>query len=103
YLSLSMSRSCFFPTRRSSVLAVLVLEAFELVRARRFLLLQLLDLGDQVRCLLTGLFRIRHRTVGLDLEFFDPVLHCLQAGFPVTDRKSTRLNSSHVSISYAVF
>src|SRR5690554_7280407 len=25
------------------------------------------------------------------------------AGLPVTDRKSTRLNSSHVRISYAVF
>src|SRR5699024_12403758 len=24
-------------------------------------------------------------------------------GYPLTDRKSTRLNSSHVSISYAVF
>src|SRR5699024_11516259 len=29
-----------------------------------------------------------------------PVLH---AGYPVLDRKSTRLNSSHVSTSYAVF
>src|SRR5207249_11052352 len=32
----------------------------------------------------------------------DPERHPLLAGLPV-DRKSTRLNSSHVSISYAVF
>src|SRR5699024_12687314 len=32
-----------------------------------------------------------------------PVRSCTSAGSPGTDRKSTRLNSSHVSISYAVF
>src|SRR5699024_12118519 len=38
-------------------------------------------------------------------EMMDRVNHqlCRWAGDPVRDRKSTRLNSSHVSISYAVF
>src|SRR5690625_6384322 len=49
------------------------------------------------------------RTSGLDREV---VSLCLEAAmdtpvpqhlFEVTDRKSTRLNSSHVAISYAVF
>src|SRR5258705_8014666 len=38
-------------------------------------------------------------------QVFDPLLrrvHVL-AEFPDTDRKSTRLNSSHLGISYAVF
>src|SRR3712207_8946055 len=30
-------------------------------------------------------------------------VHCLKYGFTVKDRKSTRLNSSHANISYAVF
>src|SRR5438045_4440992 len=38
----------------------------------------------------------RHRHRGADLR----ALHSLQ---PVADRKSTRLNSSHLGISYAVF
>src|SRR5699024_12631273 len=37
------------------------------------------------------------------LTFIEPSFHC-DYGFNIhTDRKSTRLNSSHVSISYAVF
>src|SRR3712207_8060085 len=30
-------------------------------------------------------------------------LAAIEVGFPVLDRKSTRLNSSHANISYAVF
>src|SRR5690349_23952340 len=32
-----------------------------------------------------------------------PAAHCMGVGFCLRDRKSTRLNSSHVEISYAVF
>src|SRR5699024_11288557 len=32
-----------------------------------------------------------------------PIIRDYNARFPLLDRKSTRLNSSHVSISYAVF
>src|SRR5690606_41768939 len=32
-----------------------------------------------------------------------PLLDAVEAGLPLLDRKSTRLNSSHVKISYAVF
>src|SRR5690625_4769894 len=42
--------------------------------------------------------------MGIGLMFFgvaEPLMHTLQP--PVGDRKSTRLNSSHVAISYAVF
>src|SRR5699024_12384475 len=34
---------------------------------------------------------------------FPHFIQVLEAKFPIKDRKSTRLNSSHVSISYAVF
>src|SRR5258707_11332925 len=44
---------------------------------------------------------------GLLLRFCHSSLHCLaptpHAGRGWTDRKSTRLNSSHANISYAVF
>src|SRR3712207_7518084 len=33
----------------------------------------------------------------------EPALDLVQEGHPVGDRKSTRLNSSHANISYAVF
>src|SRR3989442_11281366 len=35
--------------------------------------------------------------------FFRQGCSCRKNGFPFLDRKSTRLNSSHVRISYAVF
>src|SRR5690625_888316 len=45
--------------------------------------------------------------VKIDLDFTDGKLKILATGSgtatQVTDRKSTRLNSSHVAISYAVF
>src|SRR5258705_8259835 len=50
----------------------------------------------------------RHQFVGVDDE--DPVVRravdgevLLRGGAPWRDRKSTRLNSSHLGISYAVF
>src|SRR5699024_12284686 len=50
-------------------------------------------------------FPPRHLTGGPFLEQVG--LHCVDVRFvdrdPIGDRKSTRLNSSHVSISYAVF
>src|SRR5438477_11494254 len=42
----------------------------------------------------------RFRELGLDLV---PGTGLLAAAVPAADRKSTRLNSSHMSISYAVF
>src|SRR3712207_7894178 len=33
----------------------------------------------------------------------EPVVHALEVARPELDRKSTRLNSSHANISYAVF
>src|SRR5690606_40199721 len=44
----------------------------------------------------------RHGGVGLD-RLADRHRHRGQAGVGAEDRKSTRLNSSHVKISYAVF
>src|SRR5690349_21887829 len=36
-------------------------------------------------------------------QITDPVVDCTFKGSQLEDRKSTRLNSSHVEISYAVF
>src|SRR5699024_635239 len=46
-------------------------------------------------CRLNWINRNLERTVG--------IINIVLASFEVLDRKSTRLNSSHVSISYAVF
>src|SRR5699024_12806981 len=46
------------------------------------------------------LFATEHFEVEPDLM---TISKSLAAGLPLRDRKSTRLNSSHVSISYAVF
>src|SRR5690242_21559823 len=55
----------------------------------------------------TTLFRCRARTVAQSLHLVDVVGDrgqlFLQIGAHTKDRKSTRLNSSHMSISYAVF
>src|SRR3712207_8897526 len=47
----------------------------------------------------------RHARDGLQLEVEELPLDQAEAGFvqPAQDRKSTRLNSSHANISYAVF
>src|SRR3712207_7903424 len=43
-----------------------------------------------------------HDLLALGLAF-DHLQHRVAVGVPVLDRKSTRLNSSHANISYAVF
>src|SRR6266496_6532020 len=61
--------------------------------------IQLLDRDpDLLRDLLVG-----RRAPGLRLERRDRALDLPRAGSHRSDRKSTRLNSSHVEISYAVF
>src|SRR5699024_12799585 len=76
-----------FPTRRSSDLEVEPRNC----PPRPTLTLLSLDLRDRLT------FRTRtHRRVEASHVGFDPLGRGL-------DRKSTRLNSSHVSISYAVF
>src|SRR5579872_273015 len=46
---------------------------------------------------------IQAATGMMSLQGDDPNAPPVKVGFPVIDRKSTRLNSSHVRISYAVF
>src|SRR5258705_5617693 len=47
---------------------------------------------------------VGHLRIGSGVEAFDDSQHCLRtAGIDEVDRKSTRLNSSHLGISYAVF
>src|SRR3712207_7470838 len=46
--------------------------------------------------------RANSRRVG-DADCADPVSHAILYEVPGVDRKSTRLNSSHANISYAVF
>src|SRR5699024_11679201 len=75
-----------FPTRRSSDLSSLVFLWFLFRFLFRFFLLRLF-------CFLLRLYLIS--------VFLFTLLELLV--IPVEDRKSTRLNSSHVSISYAVF
>src|SRR5689334_24389219 len=77
-------RSTLFPTRRSS------------------------DLGKKVR--VESTFQIKHRLLLWWLkhqaakEASDAAIVAdTKASVPMQDRKSTRLNSSHSSISYAVF
>src|SRR3989442_5982640 len=45
----------------------------------------------------------REFDVGRWLARYEAVYRTVRAGAPTRDRKSTRLNSSHVRISYAVF
>src|SRR3989442_7672533 len=47
--------------------------------------------------------RLLHDRAGRGLQAQDRPLSPALPGRPVLDRKSTRLNSSHVRISYAVF
>src|SRR3712207_7585242 len=55
------------------------------------------DLGDHLQ---SGLFA----GLGEELEAFRPEpLEAVRGGARLVDRKSTRLNSSHANISYAVF
>src|SRR5205814_10102451 len=79
-----------FPTRRSSDLIKIDAEGFDLPILE--------TLGDLVRSqrpfLQVEMFSLRKSTTAYRLGLYD---------FLVRDRKSTRLNSSHLGISYAVF
>src|SRR5690606_40020061 len=50
-----------------------------------------------------GVHTVDIQPVGTEKQGGDPHLADLGKGLPKLDRKSTRLNSSHVKISYAVF
>src|SRR5207249_9922577 len=73
-----------FPTRRSSDLATLPVAFFDLSGAK------IQRDANSVTCLRSVLMKPEHSA------WIDQISQIL-------DRKSTRLNSSHVSISYAVF
>src|SRR5207249_6803777 len=85
-----------FPTRRSS----------DLMKQGKLWLLMTALLG---LVFLGGQFwefsHFVHEGLGLTTNLFGSTFYVLTGthGAHVTDRKSTRLNSSHVSISYAVF
>src|SRR5947209_11346296 len=92
-----------FPTRRSSDLQVAVLEQSECV-ARNVRLEREGDFaaGQDVHGVES---EVRHGREGADRSkqvgiAFD---EATRVGDEITDRKSTRLNSSHANISYAVF
>src|ERR1035437_10992465 len=53
---------------------------------------------------LSSFFHLFARPMGNVLRFIDDLIYCLFCAIGrVVDRKSTRLNSSHANISYAVF
>src|SRR5690625_6571509 len=58
--------------------------------------------GLKARCKKCSSREYRARTYGISAEKMDAMLK-EQGGICAVDRKSTRLNSSHVAISYAVF
>src|SRR5699024_12443809 len=84
-----------FPTRRSSDLHELAAFSAELARRPQIVLGNKCDIAapEQVEA-----FRAFIEEQGLT---FLPISAATRQG--IEDRKSTRLNSSHVSISYAVF
>src|SRR5699024_11243847 len=84
-----------FPTRRSSDLISCYLRCLP---ALRFVLLSLI-----VRRLFVGSFLTESVTSLRPLEGFFTLIGFSAISLSTSDRKSTRLNSSHVSISYAVF
>src|SRR3712207_8641498 len=62
-----------------------------------------LTVGADARAVHDGLFRVRHlQVVPAHLRVLERDEHEVAAEQP-RDRKSTRLNSSHANISYAVF
>src|SRR5439155_23229917 len=92
-----------FPTRRSSDLAPAVErsqaehELSELERLREVVVGAELEPGGLVvETVGSGEHEERHAAAGGDDDY-------LTKPFELRDRKSTRLNSSHVAISYAVF
>src|SRR5207249_5768017 len=88
-----------FPTRRSSDLTLraricLWVELSELIRLPEFKVCWPVDKGTSSIRVESLLFRAADFGSGRRQRTTNPVM---------ADRKSTRLNSSHVSISYAVF
>src|SRR5699024_11496879 len=84
-----------FPTRRSSDLD----SAAARITARRkipFILLFFITIPAP-KTVLIYIYAPERVSIGSNLSFYSPRTKCR------LDRKSTRLNSSHVSISYAVF
>src|SRR5207249_7645194 len=88
-----------FPTRRSSDLK---LAAFAEIAACSQYLKKFVDLVDNFRGQANAIGVARHCKQSFFRACVIETLHrCTQK--VLRDRKSTRLNSSHVSISYAVF
>src|SRR5690606_41631626 len=88
-----------FPTRRSSDLVLLARLRRELGTDRR------IDIISGFRSPATNaMLRKRSGGVARRSKHMDGMAVDIRIpGVPLTDRKSTRLNSSHVKISYAVF
>src|SRR5437773_8243540 len=51
----------------------------------------------------TTLFRSQLKPMVVDAPFFSQIIRTMEGIQCKSDRKSTRLNSSHITISYAVF
>src|SRR5699024_12363606 len=81
-----------FPTRRSSDLVLLVCASF-----------YYLSVGAVTISFYEIISAIQHRWLQQPLSIEQQVILELRLPRLLLDRKSTRLNSSHVSISYAVF
>src|SRR5207245_11222956 len=103
FLSFLLCFSCYrplrvlhsFPTRRSSDLAASLALATAMALLAR--------IGFHVGKWITN-FGSAATLIVLGTLVFMPMFNSLHAGTaPFRDRKSTRLNSSHGSISYAVF
>src|SRR5689334_24031050 len=86
-----------FPTRRSSDLSTVLGDNFSDYSNFRSRLLKLGFLSD------TGIKVSRGAGRPASLYRFDAEAFAPYKDKPMVDRKSTRLNSSHSSISYAVF
>src|SRR5207248_6940006 len=88
-----------FPTRRSSDLT---LPRFDSPLLRHFIIGQLLARPDSLH---SGAQFLAGQLAVQSVHFDDYTFEVLASfrGSPAPDRKSTRLNSSHRTISYAVF
>src|SRR5207245_10383206 len=83
-----------FPTRRSSDLPFLVLAMHHNLLAEQFLAIQIPSAGSQV---------LPSLVLSILLLHYSCTIRPYHLHTASRDRKSTRLNSSHGSISYAVF
>src|SRR5690242_20934820 len=85
-----------FPTRRSSDLTNSLLDLIVFGRAAALRAAELVKPGSRVP-------ETNGHTEERAMQRFDRIRHSKGGNRPGEDRKSTRLNSSHMSISYAVF